>query len=115
MLSKAEGENGKTGASDIQPPNSPHFDPKQWVEKHGDYLYRFALLRVHNPQIAEDMVQETFLAALKSNANFEGRSSERTWLTGILKNKIIDHYRKNVRTAGFSETLSAEDVLQFGT
>ncbi|MBI1195812.1 MAG: sigma-70 family RNA polymerase sigma factor [Gammaproteobacteria bacterium] len=58
-------------------------------------------MRVRNPALAEDLVQETFLAALKARKTFEGQSSERTWLTGILKHKIIDHLRRahrNVQT-----------------
>lgn len=69
-------------------------DPKTWVSAHGDYLYRYAIKRLRNQVVAEDMVQETFLAALKGRHNFTGRSTERTWLVGILKNKIVDHFRK---------------------
>ena len=72
-------------------------DPNTWVDRYGDYLYYFALSRIHNPTVAEDLVQETFLAAIDSRKNFEGRSSEKTWLTSILKHKIIDHIRKMSR------------------
>ena len=72
-------------------------NPEEWVDQYGDYLYGFALARVQDPSTAEDIVQETFLAALHSLKNFEGRSSERTWLTGILKHKIIDFYRKKAK------------------
>jgi len=44
--------------------------------------------------LAEDLVQETLLAAVRSREKFGGRSSERSWLVGILKNKIVDYYRK---------------------
>jgi len=71
--------------------------PEGWVDKYGDYLYRCAILRARDPQLAEDLVQETFLAALKSKASFSGRSSEKTWLVGILKHKVIDHFRKNAK------------------
>jgi RNA polymerase sigma-70 factor (ECF subfamily) len=64
-----------------------------WVDRHADYLYRFALSRLHNESTAEDLVQETLLAALRSSENFANLSSERTWLTGILKHKIYDHFR----------------------
>ena len=60
-------------------------------------MYGFALARVQDPSTAEDIVQETFLAALHSLKNFKGRSSERTWLTGILKHKIVDYYRKKAK------------------
>jgi RNA polymerase sigma-70 factor (ECF subfamily) len=72
--------------------------PESWVDKYGDYLYRFALSRVGSQETAEDLVQETFLAALKAAPSFAGRSSERTWLTGILKNKIVDRLRQTQRT-----------------
>jgi len=68
-----------------------------WVETHGDYLFNFAIGQVRDTNIAEDLVQETFLAALKSQQNFSGRSSERTWLVGILRHKIYDHLRKTCR------------------
>ena len=72
-------------------------DPDQWVDLHGDVLYSFALLRTRDANVAQDLVQETFLAALKSRKAFEGQSSERTWLVGILKHKVIDHFRRNKR------------------
>lgn len=69
-------------------------DPQQWVSSHADYLYSFAVARTDDEELARDLVQETFLAALERLDNFEARSSERTWLTAILKNKVIDVYRK---------------------
>ncbi|MFH1985773.1 MAG: sigma-70 family RNA polymerase sigma factor [Pseudomonadota bacterium] len=69
----------------------------EWVDRYGSYLYRFALTRVKSPQTAEDLVQETFLAALKGWDGFEKRASGKTWLTAILKHKIIDFIRKDVR------------------
>lgn len=72
-------------------------DPARWVEDHGDHLFGLARFRVRNRTVAEDLVQETLLAALRSQDRFEGRSTERTWLTGILKNKIRDHLRRKDR------------------
>ena len=69
-------------------------DPGKWVERYGDYLFSFALNRVSDAGRAEDLVQETFLAALRAQEGFRGSSTERTWLTSILKRKIIDGYRK---------------------
>ena len=69
-------------------------NPHQWVNAHADYLYAFAISRINDEEQARDLVQDTFLAALEKAENFEGKSSERTWLTAILKNKIIDVYRK---------------------
>ncbi|MBL0714397.1 MAG: sigma-70 family RNA polymerase sigma factor [Desulfosarcina sp.] len=72
-------------------------DPVAWVDLYGDYLYRFAVARINDPVLAEDLVQETFLAALKSRENFKMRSAAKTWLTAILKHKIVDCIRKRQR------------------
>jgi RNA polymerase sigma-70 factor (ECF subfamily) len=72
-------------------------DPATWVDQHGDFLFRFALSRLGNRTAAEDLVQETFLAALRAAKNFTGRSAERTWLVAILKHKILDHLRRQGR------------------
>ena len=74
-----------------------------WVDEHGDCLYRYALARVRKPEVAEDLVQETFLAAVRGYEKFGGRSSVRSWLCGILKHKIIDHYRKAGRETSFTD------------
>jgi RNA polymerase sigma-70 factor (ECF subfamily) len=78
-------------------------DPEQWVELHGDYLFKYALMRLRDPAKAQDAVQETFLAALKGGKSFAGRSAEKSWLTGILKNKIYDYYRKACRETSFTD------------
>ncbi|GAB4342788.1 MAG: RNA polymerase factor sigma-70 [Candidatus Abyssubacteria bacterium] len=72
-------------------------DPEVWVDRYGDYLYRYALHRVRDPALAEELVQDTFLAALDSRVSFAGRSSPESWLVGILKHKVIDHIRKKSR------------------
>lgn len=66
----------------------------RWMKEYVDQLYRFAYSRTQNGALSEDLVQDTFFSALKSSDKFKGNSSERTWLYSILKNKIIDHYRK---------------------
>jgi RNA polymerase sigma-70 factor (TIGR02943 family) len=82
-----------------------------WVEANADYLFNFAIGQVRDTNIAEDLVQETFLAALKSQNNFSGRSSERTWLVGILRHKIYDHLRKTCRERAVRvDVSSADDV-----
>lgn len=63
-------------------------DPERWVERHGDYLFKFAMARLRDAGAAEDLVQDTFFAALKGWQNFESRSAERSWLTGILKHRV---------------------------
>ena len=65
------------------------------LQDHRRLLYRFAVKVVRDPALAEDLVQDTFLAALAGAGNrFAGRSSVRTWLTGILKHKIADALRE---------------------
>lgn len=69
-------------------------DPKGWVNLYSDYLYNYAVFRVNNMEQARDLVQETFLSALKAIDGFRGDSNEKTWLVTILKRKIIDYYKK---------------------
>lgn len=68
---------------------------------HGDALYAYAKSRVDSDDDIADCIQETLLAAVKNAAQFAGRSSERTWLIGILKFKIIDLYRARAREIRF--------------
>ena len=72
-------------------------EPSLWIERYGDELYRFALGRVSDEGCAEELVQETVLSALTALDSFRGESSERTWLFLILRRKVIDHYRRQVR------------------
>ena len=75
------------------------------IERERAYLLRYARLQLRDPALAEDAVQETLLAALEGAARFAGKSSLRTWLTGILKHKIIDHLRR----AGREQSLTSAD------
>lgn len=84
--------------------------PEKWVGDHGDYLYNYAYSRVMSKSLAEDLVQDTFVAALKAMHSFQGKSSEITWLISILKRKVIDHYRKSSTT---KEISSSEFVKPF--
>ncbi|RFZ82927.1 sigma-70 family RNA polymerase sigma factor [Mucilaginibacter terrenus] len=77
------------------PPNDHQLEPRNWVKTYADYLYAYAITRIRDEEQARDLVQETFLAGLQGLDRFVGKSSERTWLTAILKNKIMDVYRKN--------------------
>ena len=72
-------------------------DPGLWLKDYGDYLYGYAMYRLRDAHLSEDMVQETLLAAWKAYDRFEGRSSIKTWLTTILHNKIVDFVRKAAR------------------
>ena len=88
-------------------------DPLEWFDRYADYLFSYARRRVREASAAEDLVQETFLAALSANQSFSGKSSEKTWLTGILKHKIYDYYRKNnhQNDVAAETDLAAEDYL----
>lgn len=86
-------------------------DPELWLSRHGDALYAYALLRVREPALAEDLVQETLLAALGARERYAGTAQERTWLTGILKHKLVDHLRKALREETFSP--NPEDEAEF--
>ncbi len=72
-------------------------EPEHWVDRHGDALYGFAMLRLRDADASAEVVQETFVAALRTADRFSGLSSERTWLIGILKHKILDHFRRKAR------------------
>jgi RNA polymerase sigma-70 factor (ECF subfamily) len=90
----------------------PTLDPSRWVDQHGDVLYRYALVRLGNREAAENVVQETFLAALEGMAGYSGKASERTWLVGILKHKIIDTYRRSARELAVDEVDSLPDPAE---
>lgn len=94
-----------TGQPRGKPIHMQHLN--DWLNEHGDYLYRFALVRLRDTHQAEDAVQETLLAAIKNNS-FEGDSSARTWLTGILKHKIIDIQRKHLREQPVSDLIDLD-------
>jgi RNA polymerase sigma-70 factor (ECF subfamily) len=62
------------------------------------YLYRYALARVRDSDLALDIVQDTIVAAMEASAGFQGRSSLRTWLITILRNKIVDAVKARGRS-----------------
>ena len=70
------------------------FDSDSWVDMHGDYLFRCALRYVQDRSLAEELVQETFLAALKSQEEILGEAAQKVWLMGILKHRVFDHCRR---------------------
>lgn len=105
---------GKAALERSPHPASAHAEA--WVDEHGDVLFRYALWRVRDRHVAEDLVQETFLAALRSSQSFRGESSERTWLIGILRHKVVDHQRKDGRESPLAELADSDSELdaQFG-
>jgi RNA polymerase sigma-70 factor (ECF subfamily) len=81
------------------------------INGHRAYLLRVAVLQLRDPALAEDVVQDTLIAALQGEAGFSGRSSVKTWLTGILKHKIVDAIRKKSREPAMS-TLDEESRIE---
>ncbi len=88
-------------------------DPEQWLERYGDYLFRYAMSRLRDADAAEEVVQETLVAALANVKQFAGRGSERGWLIGILKRKIVDTIRRRtrMRARGFDDGDDPADLL----
>lgn len=85
------------GKQKAEAPGRAELEPGRWVERHGDAMYRYAVARLKDRGAAESAVQEAFLAGLEGLDRFAGRSSERTWLMGILKHKIVDRFRHGAR------------------
>ena len=70
---------------------------EDWVKQYGDTLFRRALFLTSNREVAEDIVQETFLAAVKAIDGFSKKSEPKTWLLGILNHKTADYFRQKFR------------------
>ena len=76
--------------------NNKTIDLNELVEQYTGDLYSWTFYKVSDAEIAKDLVQDTFLAAAEKINSFKGKSSPKTWLFAILKNKITDHYRKKI-------------------
>ena len=88
------GDGSKLSATMSHPPVS---DPRHaQIESHRPYLMRYALAQLRDAQLAEEAVQEALLAALEGISRFNGQSTLRTWLTSILRFKVIDLQRRAV-------------------
>jgi len=83
------------------------------IEAHRDFLYYNALGRLRNREQAEDAVQDSFVAALGSTEKFCGKSSQRTWLTAILKHKVCDQMRRACRDRAIFASGEPTDHDQF--
>jgi RNA polymerase sigma-70 factor (ECF subfamily) len=90
----------------------PLSSPDTWVDLYGDMLYGYALKMLSNTTLAHDLVQETFLAALKSRKSFKKQSHEKTWFFGILKHKILDHLRHKYREMQGAENAGTEEAVE---
>ena len=117
---RAKGQREKHLPEPMNEKNNPPTkeDVTEWLTEHGDLLYRYAMKRIGKSDVAEDLVQDTFVAALRSADGFEGRSKVQTWLVGILRHKIADHLRKvsrqRQRDAKTREDASHAEVFQQG-
>ncbi|MDZ4655952.1 MAG: sigma-70 family RNA polymerase sigma factor [Bythopirellula sp.] len=88
-------------------------NPAEWVDRYGDLLLRFACSRVSDAELAEDLVQETFLAAFRHRQKFAGDSSFSTWLVAILRRKIADHYRAAGKSPEYLDSSLIDQQEQF--
>ena len=87
--------------------------PSEWVECYGDLLFSFAYSRTGNIDVAEDAVQETLFRGIRALGNFQGKSSVKTWLMGILRNVIRESRRKSDRSIGVDDIeVEREDALE---
>ena len=84
-------------------------DSNAWVDEHGDYLFRFAVKQLKNTSLAEDMVQDTLVSAMTAKNSFSSISSVRTWLTAIMKNKIVDYWRRHGREISISDLMNESE------
>jgi RNA polymerase sigma-70 factor (ECF subfamily) len=92
-------------------PHQRKLNPEAWAECYGDLLYRYVVSRLRDRELAEELVQQTFLAALAHREQFTGAGSEKGWLMSILKRKMIDHLRARSRTRTLDNDDGAADAL----
>ena len=77
------------------------------LEVHADYLFSYVMLKLRDKALAEDMVQDTLVLAVAASNEYTAQASVRTWLTTILKNRMIDYWRKQGRE------IAVSDVMRF--
>ena len=83
-----------------------------WLAHYGDDLYSYALKRVQSAELAEDLVQDTFLAAIGSAHRFANNASPKTWLISILRHKLVDHYRQKATRDSLADVESNPEKQQ---
>ena len=89
--------------------SSALLNAENWLDEHGDALYRYALMQLRDEHKAEEMVQETLVAALQARDRYQGGASVRTWLIGILKHKVLDQFRREARESPLEEENLGQD------
>ncbi len=87
--------------------------PVHWDDllTHRDYLVCFARRKLHDPALAEDLVHDVFEAVVSGRATFGGKSALRTWLTAVLKHKIVDLVRQRSGLDSLNEDLDGETCM----
>jgi RNA polymerase sigma factor (sigma-70 family) len=90
-------------------------EPGKWVENYADMLYRYTLVRVKDPDVADGLVQATLFVALKSQHTFAGKSTEKTCFFRILKHKTMDHFRSVKKNIYLNITDADANRIQFDT
>ena len=93
-------------------PDEQVLEPDQWVEAYGNYLFRYAFSRLRDANAAEEVLQETFLAGIKHHQQFAGKGTQRAWLLGILKRKIVDYVRSRAKAENADATEDGEVKLE---
>ncbi|NQX42433.1 RNA polymerase sigma-70 factor, ECF subfamily [Pedobacter steynii] len=90
---------------------------RSWVVLYFDSLYSWAFYKTSSKESAEDLVQDTFLVALKSIDQFEGKSDPKSWLFGILRHKVMDYHRQKYKNPGIVALAAIEGRTEalFGT
>jgi RNA polymerase sigma-70 factor, ECF subfamily len=86
-------------------------DPSLWLDRHGDVMWRYLMGRIRSPELAEELIQETLVAALHAHARFRADCTERTWLLSILRRKLVDHYRARGREAPAADRLPTDGAM----
>lgn len=93
---------------------APSFAPAiSWAEmvSHRGYLVRFAQRKLRDPMLAEDAVHDVFEAVLSGRAAFAGRAALRSWLTAVLKHKIVDAVRRHARFDSLDDGTDGQGAL----
>ena len=95
----------------------PQGSIQDWVTQYGDDMYRWAIHKTSDKDMAADLVQDTFMAAHLAKDKFQGKSSPKTWLFSILNRKIIDHHRKKfkestINMSQLNARLDGGDVME---
>jgi RNA polymerase sigma-70 factor (TIGR02943 family) len=83
---------------------------EHWVIQYLDYLLQYAIFKTQNRQVSEDLVQDTFISAHEAFDSFKGDASPKTWLLSILRNKVIDFKRREIRLHGKNE-IGNNDII----